>query len=228
MSVCYIFAVTYKLNQNISQELIDTLKYMTRSQEYDFVPPKHPLFEDDYDKTIIWDDGTVIRLRPSWRGLIANEHRGGEEDFWGEFFSGFQDLILTFRRLVRDDDLFNVWYVLGPLLASVSESDGFVGYYLGDVLRPSSKLTLIYFENGYVFECPVTPIQEWQSKNLNLEEVDKFINLDLEAFPDQIKRALDYQAKGYFHSTAEYLKSVIIEKQLNIPIEIQESWSWIE
>lgn len=40
MSFCYEFALEFKIKRDVSQEVINTLKYMTRSQEYDFDPPK--------------------------------------------------------------------------------------------------------------------------------------------------------------------------------------------
>lgn len=48
MSTCYEFALEFQLKSDVSQAVIETLHYMTRSQEYDFDTPQlgYPLFEE--------------------------------------------------------------------------------------------------------------------------------------------------------------------------------------
>jgi hypothetical protein len=40
MSICYEFALECQIKRDVSQKVIDTLKYMTRSQKYDFDTPE--------------------------------------------------------------------------------------------------------------------------------------------------------------------------------------------
>lgn len=228
MTVLFIFARQCNLKRSISQEIINTLEFMTRSHDYNFVPSanSHPLFQDHFRREVTVGEISVV-LESSWRFILKNCHRNGEEDFSGIFGSDFQDYRLCFRHLVRDDIFFNVWYMFGCMIASISETSGFIGYYIGDVLQPSPKLVLILFENGYVFECPIIlrNSQHPQNSTLDHEENDTF-ELDADNLPDMVKLELERQANDSNSSLEEYLLSVVYVKELVVPVEYQEEWKW--
>ena len=226
MPVCYVFALSCEVRHSIEKELFDTFQYMTRSEDYNFGPPEHPLFTDESTREVTLSNGEKPLLLSAWRHLITNRSRGGEEDSLGKFYSAFQDYRIEFRRLVRDDDLFDVWYSFGPLIASVSKQNGFVGYYLGDTLYPKPKLTLIYFEDGLVFECFVKLSLESESSPHVISEESQKLSADLDAFPEQIIQEFDFQAREYNLSIERYIESASFYKELVIPQEIQKQWAW--
>jgi hypothetical protein len=113
------------------------------------------------------------------------------------------------------------------MIASISETSGFIGYYIGDVLQPSPKLVLILFKNGYVFECPIIlrNSKHPQNSTLDHEENDTF-ELDADNLPDMVKLELERQANDSNSSLEEYLLSVVYVKELVVPVEYQEEWKW--
>lgn len=228
MPTLYIFAMECNLKRSISQEVITTLEFMTRSEEYDFVPPMnhHPLFQNDFRRVVTVGEMSIV-LESSWRFILKNCHRNGEEEFPGVFGSNFQDYRLRFRHLVRDDDFFNVWYVFGPMIASISETSGFVGYYIGDVLHPPPKLVLIRFENGYILECPIIPRNAQYSRDSTFSsEENETFELNTDGFPDTVKQELERQENYVNSSLEEYLLSIVYFKESVIPLEYQEEWKW--
>jgi hypothetical protein len=80
MSTCYEFALECEIRGDVTQEVIETLKYMTRAKEYKFTTPKinYPLFEEPFP----WAHGKTI---------LTNQPREGEQYLPGEFGSFFVD-----------------------------------------------------------------------------------------------------------------------------------------
>jgi hypothetical protein len=153
MSTCYEFALNCDLKSGVSQEVIDTLTYMTRSgedeSEFETIID-HPLFV-----TEVIDFGEGDEYFSEWKSLIQNTQTYCEEIMPGITGSIFRDLKLAVRQFLHDDTFSNKFYLLLDWLVSICESDGFVGYYINihhSNLGRESDPTLIYFINGKVFE----------------------------------------------------------------------------
>ena len=152
MSSCYEFVLACQINENISEEVLDTLKYMTSSGIDEFEPTiEHPLFTE----------GNV------WRTIISKGDREGEQYISGVFGVIFENYNLSIRRLLHEDEFLNDWIFLGDWLASISSTYGFVGYYKRDNnLHP----TLIYFNQGNVLELAVEGDPELMTLEQDEEE----------------------------------------------------------
>ncbi len=153
MSTCYEFALSCDLKADVSQEVIDTLKYMTRSSEYVFETTiEHPLFTISEDGSY----GEDLDYLADWKVIIENAPTGGQELLPGIFSSVFQDRKLGVRNFIGDDLFYNAFPLLLDWLVAVCEPTGFVGYY-NKVrnMEVSSDPMLIYFLNGEVFEKQV-------------------------------------------------------------------------
>lgn len=150
------FACDLKLD--VSQQVIDTLNYMTRDDEYEFTNiPQH-----DFFKTEGWDNflrpeklavGEVWTCAP---GLIAREFKRKTRP--GPYNSRVEYYTLSFRRTMHDDMEFYIqWWQFLFWIASYSDTTGFVGYY-----RESADLhpDLIYFKDGAVFLSRVKSVPE--------------------------------------------------------------------
>jgi hypothetical protein len=151
MSTCYEFAFTCDLKHDVSNEVIDTLRYMTRLEEENSnfkTSLKHSLFTTSKDVSF---EG--IDYLADWKIIISNDPDEGEQLLPGTFGSIFRGCKLTVRKFVGDDEFHNTFHLLMDWLVSVCESDGFIGYYYP--LRNLSRNTdpiLLYFIDGQVFE----------------------------------------------------------------------------
>lgn len=165
---CYEFAIMCDLKPDVSQEVIDTLRYMTRSDDSDFETSlEHPLFigrenEDFEDDDIEEDDSfeDEFDYLAEWKTIISNIPNYGQELRTGIFGSIFRDRKLNIRKFVGDDDFYNAFPDLIEWLTSVCESTGFAGYYarVGDMdlyHKVLSEPILIYFIDGKAFEKKV-------------------------------------------------------------------------
>jgi hypothetical protein len=142
MGSCYEFAFACNLKSDLSQDQIETLRYMTRSEDYKF-------------KTTLKDDLFTCGYG-EWRTIISNTPNYGEEFLSGLCGSILQDSKLNVRKYIGDDDFKNSFIQLMEWLASICEPLGFVGYYSCDRMMIGSDPTLIYFENGRVLEKKVS------------------------------------------------------------------------
>jgi hypothetical protein len=154
---CYEFSLACDLKPNISQEVIETLKYMTGNQDSNFNSVlKHPLFTSSEDGS--YGDG--LDYLADWKVIISNSPTGGIEEQPGIFGSIFQNSKLNVRKYIGDDEFYNAFPLLVDWLVSICKSTGFVGYYYyitdqDDDKRIFSEPVLIYFLDGKVFEKPV-------------------------------------------------------------------------
>jgi hypothetical protein len=154
---CYEFALACDLKPNISHAVIDTLKYMTGSQDSTFNSVlEHPLFTSSEDGGY----GDDLDYLADWKVIISNTPTNGVEEQPGIFGSVFQDHKLNVRRYIGDDEFFNAFPLLVDWLVSICESTGFVGYYyyIADQdfnKRIFSEPVLIYFLDGKVLEKTV-------------------------------------------------------------------------
>jgi hypothetical protein len=142
MGSCYEFAFACNLKLDLSQEAIDTLKYMTRSEDYEF-------------KTKLKDDLFTARYG-EWKTIISNTPNYGEEFLSGLCGSIFHDSKLNVRKYVGDDEFYNGFDLLMDWLVSICEPLGFIGYYSDVTTEIGHDPILIYFENGRVLEKKVS------------------------------------------------------------------------
>lgn len=154
---------------------------MTRSEEYDFDPPKlhHALFRETsaWKRTVELLGRRVTVIQYEWRTILTNHPREGEQSLPGEFCSIFKDNRLKCRRLSRDNEFDNVWWLLFPWLASISQSTGFVGYYHSNWDDDSR---LIQFSEGIasVYELMPREVSQTAASELNNSKFNNFNNLD--------------------------------------------------
>ena len=146
------------LKPDVPQQVIDSLKYLTRDEEYEFTDiPDHRFFE-----TVGWNDflrpeatavGEVWTCAP---GLTAREFRKktrfGPNNTTSEYYT------LSFRRTMHDDVQFNIhWWDFLDWIAPYSDTTGYVGYYRE---KYSLHPDLIYFKNGRLFWVSVEGIPQ--------------------------------------------------------------------
>ena len=166
MSLYFDGALFCDLKSDVPQQVIDTLQYMTRSEDYSFdSPPDHEFFKDK-------DWRRFLEIQPNYScapGLVYSEFRKAhryEQDNVLVYYYTF-----SFRRCMHDDVEFNIslWSFLN-WLARYSDTEGFIGYYREEfTLHP----TLMYFKNGKVYKLevkgePVGPIwlygEKWEKE----------------------------------------------------------------
>jgi hypothetical protein len=149
MSLHFEFTLTLDLKPETPQQVIDTLAYMTRSEEYEFSdPPSHPWFEsdDEWRETLQADPEATHLPGNQWtvfRQAYRYTQHGVDQYRW----------TLSFRREMLDDEFYEDWWQLADWLARWSETQGFVGYYREEFNRSP---TLIYFLDGQAAIVEVT------------------------------------------------------------------------
>lgn len=225
MSICYEFALECQIKRDVSQKVIDTLKYMTRSQEYDFDAPElgYPLFEEDTHWKETWNiRGRIVTvIKYEWRTIITNQPREGEQYLSGEFGSAFDGNKLNFRRLSRDDEFCNVCWFLFPWLASISDTAGFVGYYRGDL---DDYPTLVRFEAGRASVYELIPIRFVQGEPVESDNTeDSVLRLELESMTEIVRQELLRQAENPKMSLEAYISSVAARRDaMDAALEVGE------
>ncbi|NEO86569.1 MAG: hypothetical protein F6J87_20275 [Spirulina sp. SIO3F2] len=216
MSTCYEFAFECQIKCDVSKAVIDTLKYMTRSQEYDFETPDlhHALFKEElpWKQTIELLGRKVTVIQYEWRTILTNYPCEGEQYLPGEFYSIFKNNQLNCRRLSGDDTFNNVWWLLFPWLASISESVGFVGYYRNDF---DDYPTLIQFLDGKSNIYEMMLKGESQAGLSESNDPDKMFNLDIDALSNVVRDELVRQAENFSMSLESYILSTTIKEYVN-------------
>jgi hypothetical protein len=154
MSTCYEFAFTCDLRHDVSNEVVDTLRYMTRLEEEKSnfqTNLKHPLFTTSQD--VNFED---VDYLAEWKVIISNDPDEGEQLLPGAFGSSFRGCKLSVRKFVGDDQFNNTFYLLMDWLVSICEQDGFICYYytLRNLFRNTDPV-LMYFIDRQVFEKEV-------------------------------------------------------------------------
>lgn len=137
MGTAYEVALVCALKPDLSPQIIQTLSYLTRSQDYDFCKVvSHPFCDVEFGE--------------EWRIIIANNHsRPGEDDSPQVHRSILSHDQLCFRVLLDDDTLDNVGFFFLDWLATISDAEGLVGYRI-DVVH--LECNLIFFKGGQVIE----------------------------------------------------------------------------
>ncbi|WP_041660002.1 hypothetical protein [Acaryochloris marina] len=196
MGICYEFAMDCSIKNTVSQEIGNTLRYMPRSEEYTFETPRidHPLFQD----TLHWIP---------WRTILNNYPVAGEQYPPGHFGSTFHNNQLTVRRLSSDDEFSNVWYLLFPWLASISNSDGFIGFFRSDL----DKLpTLLSFLNGKVHLYKL--VRLWAPEPSKAKAYEDTMSLEMNELCPCIKHELLRRAETLEITVNKFLSSIIAKK----------------
>jgi hypothetical protein len=205
MSTCYEFALECELRRDVSPEVVDTLRYMTRSQEYRFSNPQipYPLFQDSATSY-------------QWKTILANFPREGEQNLPGEFGSIFADSKLIIRHLSRDDEFYPICWFLLPWLASISVTSGFIGYYRGDF---DEYPTLIQFEQGRanVYELLPTKFLPTEPETVQASA----LTLDLATMTEVVQQELIRQTENPKMSLEEYIASIVaIKDAMNLALQV--------
>ena len=148
MSVHYDFGLACDIKPTAPQQIIDTLKYMARTEDYEFSnPPRDDLFEGE-----------------TWREML----RSGCSYFAGETGAVLRNTLryikekkeaskytFSFRNCILDDEM-GEYVVFVEWLTQYSENTGLVGYFRSVY---SDHPTLLYFRDGrvYISEIIGTP-----------------------------------------------------------------------
>jgi hypothetical protein len=141
------FACDLKLD--VPQRVVDTLKYMTREDEYEFADvPDHRFFTIEGWNNFLRPEkdamGEVWTCAP---GFVVSEFQ--KKTQYGPHNTNWEYYTLSFRRTMHDDVEFNVhWWDFLDWIAPYSDTTGYVGYYREEfTLHPK----LIYLKNGRLF-----------------------------------------------------------------------------
>jgi hypothetical protein len=132
MGTAFEIGLILNLQPELASEDVETLEYMTRSQDYDF-------------QTLL--DDALFTESDEWRSIIANTEIEYEQKYRSQLRrSVFSNNQLCFRIEIGDDwcwggpwDWFSDWLFL------ISTDEGLVGYMI-DITK--FKTELIYFEKS--------------------------------------------------------------------------------
>lgn len=159
MGTAFEMALLLNLQPELPTEDIETLTYMTRSEDYDFQPSLDDAFFTKCEES----------FNNEWRIIIANNYpRCGEEFFSQKYRSVFFNNQLCFRILIDDDTFHNVWWAFSDWLFSISNDEGTVGYLLDVDYRDAElicfkedEVTLEYVKNCKIPDALIHPINEF-------------------------------------------------------------------
>lgn len=154
MSDYYEYVVHCEFPLALSSQILETLRYMVRTEEYAFETQlEHPLFEKE-----AFSDGSEYepwrQILQSAPGGLSQSDPSRDSGYFARFFqigrsstpSADSAYMLDFRLEVHEDDEREVWDLL-QWLATISTSRGFVGYSLRHAHDLPEHPTLWYFEN---------------------------------------------------------------------------------
>src|SRR5258708_27216939 len=142
MSLYFDGAFACYLKPDVPQQVLDTLQYMTRTENYAFdKPPGHKFFQND-------DWRNFLKISQEWTcapGFVGSDFRkthqytteDGNDVYWYS---------LSFRRTMHDDvEFYVLWWDFLNWIAPYSLTSGYVGYCREQyTINP----TLIYFKRG--------------------------------------------------------------------------------
>jgi hypothetical protein len=184
VSDLYELGFTLELKPDLSQEVIDTLLYMTRSGGVSAEAPRleHPFFH-------------IQGFSTEWTYLISNPREDDEEILGGACGSIFTNNHLKFRGLIHEDPFWNTWEQFKDWLSSISSTTGLIGYYRN--INYDDQVILVSFQSEGVCEIDCDDPSE-------LEELQNQIieNLENSVFEPPVIRETQSlgelaKAKGY-------------------------------
>jgi hypothetical protein len=137
------------LKPDTPQHIIDTLRYLTRTEDYAFEPlSDHDFFDgDDWRAFLQPDDDWACAP-----GLVWSDFRQAYR--YTQYGEDVYRATISFRRTMHDDvEFYILWFAFLDWIAPYSETVGFVGYY-----RESFSLhpTLVYFNHGNIYKVDIT------------------------------------------------------------------------
>jgi hypothetical protein len=149
MSLWFEGYLAFDLVPGCPTEVIDTLAYLARAEEYEFEPP----FSHDFFSTEGWRTFLQVKTEPSslpgmywsdFRRILRYSSRG--EDHYRD--------TLCFRRLMHDDvEFYMLWWYFLYWIAPYVETVGFVGFYRETFsLHPKP----IYLKDGKVYKSDIS------------------------------------------------------------------------
>ena len=148
MSLYFDGAIFCDLRIDAPQQVIDTLHYMTRTEDYVFdSPPQHEFFNSEG-----WQ--SFLQIHPNYScapGLVYSEFRKAYRYTQNKVDVSYYTL--SFRRCMHDDvEFYILWWAFLDWLARYTNTEGFGGYYREEfTLHPP----LIYFKEGKVYKLEV-------------------------------------------------------------------------
>lgn len=148
MSDHYEYTIKCTFSSALDPHLLDTLRYLVRTHEYLFdAPSDHPFFEAEEvfegEQYEAWR--TILQIDPDQDyGYFSRFFRQHDNAQW--FTPSGPPYILSFQIVVLDDEEEDVFRLL-EWLATISETQGFVGYSIRRDHEASEHPTLWYFEN---------------------------------------------------------------------------------
>lgn len=155
MSDSYEYVVTCIFSPSLEPRLLATLGYLVRTHEYAFdTPSDHPFFMAE-------EGAGEGEWYEAWRDILQIDANSTED--WGYFARFFRvqsphtdglasDLtpyVLDFHIAVHDDAEGHAWRLL-QWLATISSSEGFVGYSIRHGHGRSDHPVLWYFEGRHL------------------------------------------------------------------------------
>ncbi len=144
MSVYYDFALACDLESHTPQQVVDTLSYMTRIDDYEFNdPPDEDLFKGETWKYMLQGTVTGFPGKAGSRFRYVFRYQQGDEDV-------FQHT-LSFRSYVLDDSFYE-YLLLAQWLAPYSLTRGYVGFFRTEY---DDHPTLLYFKAGKLYTAEV-------------------------------------------------------------------------
>jgi hypothetical protein len=146
MSTRYDFMLICNLRDDMPQQAIETLKYMTRTEDYEFDnPPNSPVFDGSW-----WRN--TMRLHPGY--INMGTYSGDEISiFRRDQRGGPYNTVIYYHTLqlrnVMHGDVLGDYLCFANWVAQYSERVGFVGYYHSSyAIDEGTDPTLLYFIDG--------------------------------------------------------------------------------
>ncbi|MBO9999079.1 MAG: hypothetical protein J7641_08755 [Cyanobacteria bacterium SID2] len=224
MIFIYEFALDIKIKNDNSPETIDILKYMTRSREYDFDPPKlnHPLFQEasPWKRAVQMLDREFTVIESGWRTILNDFPHLGEKSLPGKFGSTFRENQLICRRLSRDDEFDNVWWMLFPWLVSISASTGFIGYYRYRWELEDEPIHLIHFQDNKVSIYKILRIVSLPAKKLKFIDRENILSLNFQELPAVVQQEFARQDKDLKMSLEDCELPVFAQKYVAVDTDL--------
>lgn len=144
MSQTFDLSLACDIKPDTPQQVLDTLRYMIRKEDYKFDdPPNHPFFRiHNYWKS--WFTYSISLFPGEYGAVLRNAPvYAGHPDENGNW--PMTRITFSVRVGVHDDVFYDTTYFFLDWLAEHSETQGFVGYYQGNY---ADHPTLIYFKDG--------------------------------------------------------------------------------
>jgi hypothetical protein len=147
-------SLSCNLSADTPQHVLDTLRYMMRTEEYEFdSPPAHPFFrisihgfDGEWRKIL---RGPSIEPTPYLPGCFGCRLGRTYPSYSGPDLRDELVAHALSLRVCNDDYMLDVYKSFLQWLAEYSEIDGFVGYYR---LDNDDFPTLLFFSQGRVLE----------------------------------------------------------------------------